>query len=46
MEKPHKLGEYDRKKDPEEHVLLFDDPMNYISVDDASKFNIFSLTLI
>lgn len=37
IEKPSKLGEYDEKGDPYEHVHLVNNRMNYISIDDASK---------
>lgn len=46
MEKPPKLGEYNRKGDPREHVRLVNDQLNYFSVDDASKFKLLALSLV
>lgn len=45
MEKPPKLGEYDVKGDPIEHVELINKRPNYFNIDEASKCKLFSLTL-
>lgn len=37
MEKLPKLGEYDGKGDPDKHVHLSNEWLNYLSVDDTSK---------
>lgn len=46
MEKLPKLGEYDGKGDPDKHVHLSNEWLNYLSVDDTSKCKLFPLTLI
>lgn len=44
--KPPKLGEYDRKGSLDKHVHLVNDKLNYFSVDEAFKCNVFSLSLV
>lgn len=46
MKKSPKLGNYDGKEDPDEHMQLINDRLNYFSIDDAYKCKIFVLTLI
>lgn len=37
MEKPPKLNDYDKKRNPYEHMQLVDDRLSYFNVDDVSK---------
>lgn len=46
MVKPPKLVKYDRKRNPDEHVELLNDRVNYFSINGASKCKYFTLTLI
>lgn len=46
MKKSTKLREYEGKGDPDEHVQLVNDWMNYFSTDKASKCKLFALTLV
>lgn len=46
MEEPPKLGDYNVKRDPDEHVQVVNDRLNYFSADDASKCKLFVLTLV
>lgn len=39
------MGEYDGTGDLDEHMHLLNDRLNYFSVDDPSKCNLFALTL-
>lgn len=40
------LGEYDGKRDLDEHMQLANDRLNYFSADEASKGKLFALTLV
>lgn len=46
MDKPPKMGKYDGKGDPDEHMYLVNDWINYFSIDDTSSCKLFALTLI
>lgn len=46
MKKPPKLGKYNGKGDLEEHIQLIDDRLNYFIANKASKYKLFTLTLV
>lgn len=41
-----KLSEYDGKGDPNEHVQLVNERVNYFSANDVSQCNLFAMTLV
>lgn len=45
LEKPRKLKEYDEKGDPDKHVQLNEERLNYFYTDEAEKRKLFALTL-
>lgn len=45
MEKPPKLSEYNGKGDPNKHVQLINERLNYFNADKASKWKNFVLNL-
>lgn len=45
-EKPPKISEYNKKGDPDEHVQLVDDQLNYFNFGDVPKCKLFALTLV
>lgn len=46
MEKPPKLREYDGKGDLNKHIQLFNDRINYFSVNKAYKSKLFLLPMV
>lgn len=46
IQKPLKLGECNGKGDPDEHIQLVNDRLNYYSADEAFKFKLLALTLV
>lgn len=45
-DKHPKLSEYYRKEDPDKHVQLVNDRLNWLNANKASKCNMFTLTMI